>query len=684
MHSKLSIQVVVAVIICLSFASIQPVLAQGLPADGVVNKPLSLFEPYKNLVNTASVTIIALIITVIYLLININKRRQTERLLQRRNEDLIGVHEELSAQEEELRENFNELYLNEEQIRQNEEIYRLLAEGSNDGLWDIDLVSGIGTMSDRCEEISGFTGKRENFYKKWRASIHPDDFAPTVAKLEEHYQGKTAYFSAEYRLKTADGGYKWVLARGRALFDHEGKAIRIAGSLTDTTDSKLQEARIRQLAYYDPLTGLANRTLLTDLITCELAAASDYGSKGALIFIDIDNFKLVNDTYGHSWGDKLLVDIGGKLSALVGADGVVARLGGDELIVFFPGGGDRVFITEFADKIMKLFEQSITVNQHSFQVTASAGVVMYPDDGSCIDELLRNADTAMYSAKNSGKRNYKFFDKSMFEAVVEKAGMEASLRQAIVNNELIVHYQPQFNLATGRVEGFESLLRWASPEYGLVTPLKFIPLAEETGMIVSIGKWVLQTACVFSQTLFAAGHGRLCTAVNISVMQLIEDDFVEMVAGVLAETGLPPECLELEITESVLMERFEENVRKLGELRRMGVRIALDDFGSGYSSLTYLKKLPITMLKMDKAFIDDITIGGVDAAITGSIIELAHQMGLTVVAEGVETEIQFKYLRQEKCDIIQGYFISRPLPPAEFINELQTCFQRSAYHFEHV
>lgn len=549
MHSKLPIQVVVAVIICLSFVSIQPVLAQDLPADSVVNKTFSLYEPYKNLVTTASVTIIALLITVIYLLININKRRQTERLLQRRNEELIGVHEELSAQEEELRQNFSELYLNEEQIR--------------------------------------------------------------------------------------------------------------------------------QLAYYDPLTGLANRTLLTDLITRELAAASDYGSKGALIFLDIDNFKLVNDTYGHSWGDKLLVDIGGKLSALVGTDGVVARLGGDELIVFFPGGGDREFITEFADKIMKLFEQSITVNQHSFQVTASAGVVMYPDDGSCIDELLRNADTAMYSAKNSGKRNYKFFDKSMFEAVVEKAGMEASLRQAIVNNELIVHYQPQFNMATGRVEGFESLLRWASREYGLVTPLKFIPLAEETGMIVSIGKWVLQTACVFNQKLFAAGHGRLCTAVNISVVQLIEDDFVEMVAGVLAETGLPPECLELEITESVLMERFEENVRKLGELRRMGVRIALDDFGSGYSSLTYLKKLPITMLKMDKAFIDDITMGGVDAAITGSIIELAHQMGLTVVAEGVETEIQFNYLRQEKCDIIQGYFISRPLPPAEFINELQTCFQRS-------
>lgn len=679
MQSKWPIQIAAAVIIFFSFVSIRLAFAQALPADMAGNLPLSLHESYRNLVTMAGVTIIALIITVIYLLININKRRQTEQLLQRRNEDLIGVHEELSAQEEELRQNFNELYSNEEQIRQNEEIYRLLAEGANDGLWDIDLVSGIGTMSSRCEEISGFSGKRENFLHKWRDSIHPDDFAPTIAKLVEHYEGKTAYFSAEYRLKAADGGYKWVLARGRALFDSEGKAIRIAGSLTDATDRKLQEARIRQLAYYDSLTGLANRTLLADMITRELAGTSDYGSKGALIFIDIDNFKLVNDTYGHSWGDKLLIDIGGKLSELVGANGVVARLGGDELIVFLPGVGERQDAAQAADKVMQLFEQAITVNQHSFQVTASAGVVIYPENGCSIDELLRNADTAMYSAKNSGKRNYKFFDKSMFEAVAEKAGMEARLRQAVVNNELIVYYQPLYNMTAGRVEGFESLLRWESPEYGLVTPLKFIPLAEESGLIAGIGKWVLQTACRFNQALFAAGHGRLCTSVNISVVQLIKEDFVEMVESVLTETGLPPGCLELEITESVLMERFEENVRKLEALRNMGVRIALDDFGSGYSSLTYLKKLPITMLKMDKAFIDDITVGGVDAAITGSIIELAHQMGLTVVAEGVETEVQFDYLRQEKCDMIQGYFISRPLPPTEFISELQTCFQRSDY-----
>ncbi|MDF2571383.1 MAG: hypothetical protein K0R55_2987, partial [Sporomusa sp.] len=674
-----------AAIICLAFATIQPVLAQDLQTNSGIHRSLAICEePYRNLVFGVSAIIFTLIITVVYLLVNIYRRRQTERLLQRRNEDLIGVHEELAAQEDELRQNFNELYLNEEKIRQNEEMYRLLAVGSNDGLWDIDLVSGVGTMSERCEEICGFSGKRDFFFEKWLECVHQDDQAAAIARFEDHLQGKTAYYSAEYRIKTPDGGYKWVLARGRALFDHEGKAMRIAGSLTDTTDSKLQEARIRQLAYYDPLTGLANRTLLTDMVTRELAAVNEAGCKGAIIFIDIDNFKLVNDTYGHSWGDKLLVDIGGKLSALVGDAGVVARLGGDELIVFFPGAGDCVFITEFADKIMKLFEQSIIVNGHNFQATASAGIVRYPDDGISIDELLRNADTAMYSAKNSGKRNYKFFDKSMFEAVVEKAGMETSLRNAIVNNELIVHYQPQFSIETGKVEGFESLLRWASPEYGLVTPLKFIPLAEETGLIVGIGKWVLQTACVFSQELHAAGHGRLCTAVNISVVQLIEDDFVEMVTGVLKETGLPPECLELEITESVLMERFEENVRKLGELRNIGVRIALDDFGSGYSSLTYLKKLPITMLKIDKAFIDDITAGGVDAAITGTIIELAHQMGLTVVAEGVETEVQFEYLRQEKCDIIQGYLISRPLPPAEFTNKLQTCNKRSAYPFESI
>lgn len=606
---------------------------------------------------------------VIYLLISLYKHKQTERLLQQQHEELTAVHEELAAQEEELRQNFNELYVSEEKIRQTDEIHRLVAEGSNDGLWIWDITTDIKTVSERGWEMLGLPEQAVKTKEEWKKLVHPEDLPRMTAELERHLSGQKTFYSVEYRMETP-GGYRWVLSRGKALFDSNGQPIRMAGSYTDITDRKFKEEKIKHMAYYDALTGLANRELLSKAVSDALAAATQSGGQGALIFIDIDNFKQINDMYGHSWGDKLLVNLSGKLSELVFDTGIVARLGGDEIIIFLPNTTPGA-ITGYADRVMLLLEQPVPVNGHVFHITASAGIAMYPEHGITMDELLRNADTAMYSAKNSGKATYMMFDKSMHEAVVEKTLLEARLRQAVEQDELILHYQPQYSILSGKIEGFEALLRWQSPDYGMVPPLRFIPLAEETGLIVPVGTWVLKQACLFSQELYNQGYGRLWAAVNISVVQLIQDDFVPTVAAVLAETGLPPAYLELEITESMLMERFEDNVRKLSELRQMGVRIALDDFGSGYSSLTYLKKLPITSLKMDKAFTDDIVNGGVDAAIVGSIIELAHQMALSVVAEGVETEGQFAFLKQKQCDIIQGYLISRPLPPADFMPQLQ-------------
>ncbi len=615
--------------------------------------------------------IVVLIIIVVYLVVNINQRKRTEAMLLQRNEELMSVHEELAAQEEELRQNFNELYFNEEKIRQHEEMYRLVAEGANDALWMWDIVTDANTVSERGRQLLGLSEQAINTKKKWKNLIHPEDLPHVQAALEEHLSNRNPFYRSEYRVASPEGGYRWILSRGKVLADSDGRPVRMAGSYTDITDRKFKEEKIRHMAYYDVLTGLANRELLTETINKALIAARQEGTQGAVLFIDIDNFKLINDTYGHSWGDKLLVNISGKLTDLVYGSGMVARWGGDEIIIFLPSIGNGDEFTAYVDTIMRLLEQPIPVNEHVFYITVSAGVALFPEHGDNIDELLRNADTAMYSAKNSGKRTYIMFDKAMHDAVVEKTQMEARLRKTLEHSEFILHYQPQYNVNTGRVEGFEVLLRWDSPAYGLLAPLKFIPLAEETGLIVGIGSWVLEQACAFSYHLYTKGYGRLYTAVNISVVQLMQENFVETVTAILAKTGLPPQFLELEITESVLMERFEDNVRKLEELRDMGVRIALDDFGSGYSSLTYLKKLPITALKMDKAFVDDIAVGGTDAAITGSIIELAHRMGLQVVAEGVETENQMGYLKEKQCDIIQGYLINRPLPPEKFIVWLQ-------------
>ncbi|MBP2634893.1 MAG: hypothetical protein H6Q72_800 [Firmicutes bacterium] len=618
------------------------------------------------------IAIVATVGIIVFLSAAIYQHKQTIRLLQRQNEEYLTVHEELAAQEEELRQNFKELYLSEEIIRQNDEIHRLVREGANDGLWVWDIATDSKTVSERGWNMLGLSEQPVTTKESWKREIvHPEDLPQMLAEMKRHFSGQTPFYQVEYRAKTAKGGYRWILSRGKAAFDGNGQPLHMAGSYTDITDSKFKEERIRHMAYYDALTGLANRERLTESVKLTLEANRQKGGQGALIFIDIDNFKLINDTYGHSWGDKLLISLGSRLGALANKVGLAARLGGDEIVILLPEMESYEEITGYADKIMRVLEQPTTVNGHVFHITASAGIAVFPEHGDNVEELLRNADMAMYSAKTSGKHTYRFFDKSMHDTVVEKTLLEARLRKAIQNNELRLYYQPEYNLTTGQIDGFEALVRWQSPDYGMVPPLKFIPLAEEMGLIVGIGNWVLKTACAFNQELYKICQKRLRTSVNISVVQLMQEDLVQSVKEVLDETGLPPEYLELELTESVLMEQFEDNTRKLQNVRAMGVRIALDDFGSGYSSLTYLKKLPITALKMDKTFIDDIAIGDNNVTITGSIIEMAHELGLVVVAEGVETEEQFAYLKQKGCDIIQGYLISQPLSSDEFTAKLQ-------------
>ena len=582
------------------------------------------------------------------------------------NEELVSLYQQLSASDEELRLQFNELKESQRRLRDQEERFRLALEASNDVLYDWDIMTHKVHWSNHWEARLGFSHDDEGATDAlFAAVVHPEDCAARENALKDHLEGKKPFYTAEFRLRDIHGDYFWALTRGKVLRDANGTAVRVLGSLTDITESKLRHEKIRHMAYHDVLTGLPNRLMLTERLEEEMARAHSGECQGALLFLDIDNFKMINDSLGHSFGDKILIDVGRQITEKICYPHLVARWGADEFIVLLSGISDRKVVEEYASSLLMVFNQPYEREEQRVFLTASIGVAIFPTDGVTADELLRSADMAMHEVKKSGKNAWRFFDDSMRNAVVHKMHLETDLRSAVRNKEFVLHYQPIIALSSGSIVGFEALLRWKNKERGLVPPLTFVPLAEETGLILSIGKWVLREACNFGQCLRLAGKTDLFISVNISVRQMAQDDFVDMVMNTLAESGFPSECLELEITETVLIEAFESNIQKLERLRDLGVRIALDDFGTGYSSLTYLKRLPIHKVKIDKSFVDDLNGWDERSAIFGAIIDLSHGMGLLVVAEGVEREDQRKALIKHSCDQIQGYLISRPVRESE-------------------
>lgn len=422
---------------------------------------------------------------------------------------------------------------------------------------------------------------------------------------------------------------------------------------------------IERLAFYDSLTGLPNRACLNELLEAELEKKGSGPPAGALLMIDLDDIKMVNDTFGHTYGNSLITIAGQRIVSEAGSEAVVGRSGGDEFIVLAPGKAEQAEIGRLADRIIAVFCQDIEVLGIAFHMSASAGIACYPVDGTTAEELLKNADNAMYAAKNAGKNCWRFYEPAMQAEAYERIHLIHHLRHAIERGEFSLHYQPQAGIPGGMITGFEALLRWNSSEYGLVSPDRFIPLAEQSGLIQPIGQWVLQEACKFARRLARLGwtNGRI--AVNVSPHQLCADSFISNVREALGNAGIKPDQLELEITENALIASLEDSIEKLDELQAMGVKLSLDDFGTGYSSLTYLQRLPVNTLKIDKAFIDMIIRDGAQKAMIGSIVELAHIMEMTVVAEGVETQEQLAYLTKCRCDRIQGYLVSRPVPEAE-------------------
>jgi diguanylate cyclase (GGDEF)-like protein len=442
-----------------------------------------------------------------------------------------------------------------------------------------------------------------------------------------------------------------------------------AGLQAEVAERRLADQRVVHMAHHDALTGLPNRTLFADRVGQAIARAHRRDGKIAVLFLDLDRFKNVNDSLGHAIGDLLLTAVAERLTNCLREEDTAARLGGDEFIISLPDVADAGEAAHVAARILAELAKPFTIANHQLHADGSIGIALYPADGDTAETLMRNADTAMYHAKESGRANYQFFSAQMTERVSRRLSTETDLRRALERGEFALHYQPLIDLAAGRVSGAEALLRWPQNEHRLMSPTEFIPIAEDTGLIIPLGEWVLLEACSQAQ-VWQARHPGLKISVNLSARQFRQKDLIGMIERVLGETGLPPALLELELTESMLMHHAEETIGILTRLDEMGVRLAIDDFGTGYSSLSYLKRFPIHSLKIDRSFVRDISTDPDDAAIVTAIVAMARSLNLDVTAEGVETDEQAAFLRSLACHHAQGYHFGRPMSAQEFAARL--------------
>jgi diguanylate cyclase (GGDEF)-like protein/PAS domain S-box-containing protein len=550
----------------------------------------------------------------------------------------------------------------EEAWRASEVRYRNLFDRNLAGVYRTTLEGKILDCNESFARIFGYASRAEALERPaWDFFLSPEERRAQIERLRE-----SRYLSnEELCLRRKDGSLVWVLENGSLVAAEDGTLSILEGTVIDISERKRAEEQVRHLAFHDALTGLPNRLLFTDRLSLAVANARRSGSRLAVMFLDLDRFKIINDSLGHSIGDDLLRRVGERLEACVRQGDTVARLGGDEFTVLVPGLLYDDDAARVGRKILEAVSQPFTIDGRELFLTTSIGVSLYPADGEDAETLVRNADTAMYRAKEQGRDNYQLYAPAMNARAVERLSLESRLRPALTNGELRLHYQPVVDLRNGRIAGAEALLRWAHPDLGLVPPARFIPIAEMSGLIVPIGAWVLREACARAREWQREWPG-MTVSVNLSSRQFQQSDIVAEVRRALKETGLDPGSLDLEITESSAMLNAEQSIATLSDLKELGVGISMDDFGTGYSSLAYLKRFPIDKIKVDQSFIRDIPSDSDDAAIVTAIIAMARSLQLVVVAEGVETEDQIAFLKDHGCDRMQGFVMSRAVPPDEF------------------
>ncbi|WP_017302105.1 putative bifunctional diguanylate cyclase/phosphodiesterase [Nodosilinea nodulosa] len=563
------------------------------------------------------------------------------------------------------------------ELERTRELLHLAIEGSGIGIWHWQVQTGEMWVSDRCSALIGYGPGDLDLSRidTWQRFIHPDDWGRKKVALQRHFDGETPSYDCEFRLRHCQGHWVWVLDRGKVVeWDEAHRPLRMSGTYTDVTERRLAEVEHRRVAdqmlfnsLHDALTQLPNRNFLMQRLDLAIQRCHRYQQRFAVLFLDLDHFKVINDSLGHLAGDEVLVVVAQKLRSLIRTSDLAARLGGDEFVLLLEDIATLQEPVRIAERLLQEMQDPLAVGGRNVFLNASIGIVIGVSDYHTPPEPLRDADIAMYRAKAQGRGRYVVFNDSMHLQALQRLQLEQELRSAIDRGELVLYYQPIFHLETLEISGFEALVRWQHPDRGFITPDSFIPIAEETGLIVPLDRWVLTQA---TQQL-ALWHQHyphrtdLTVSINFSVKDLLRSDLLSDLTGILAQTGLQGHHLNLEITESTLIEDIQAMVAILEQLKLHGFTITIDDFGTGYSSLSYLHQLPVDALKIDRSFVMAMEASRRNSDIVETIITLSNRLGLAAIAEGVETQAQFEHLHRLGCELAQGYWFAKPLPVAE-------------------